>query len=297
MKNFLFKMIKINNNRSFVPVIVYNNVDIHKSKILKDNKGKAGIYLWTHLESGKIYVGSAVDLSKRLKDYFSKSHLERSKTMYINNALLHHGYSAFSLTILEYIDILKLSVEEARKSILEQEQKYIDTLQPEYNILKVAGSSLGYIHLEKTKVKISEALTGNNHPRGMLGKSHSVESIEKISKAQKSIDRTGENHPMFGITGENHHLFGKRHSAESISKMSKAHYGKTLFEETKAKISLVKGKSIYVYSSDKSTLVNTFTSSRKAGEFFSVSKDTIIKYARNGELFQEKWILSYTLKL
>lgn len=90
-------------------VIVYSNADTDKSKILSDNKGKAGIYQWTHKESGKTYIGSAVNISNRLKDYYSKNHLERNKTMYINNALLQHGYDAFSLTILEYVDISTLS--------------------------------------------------------------------------------------------------------------------------------------------------------------------------------------------
>jgi GIY-YIG catalytic domain len=70
-------------------VIVYSNVETDKSKILSENKGKAGIYQWIHIESGKTYIGSAVDLSKRLKDYFSKSHLERTKTRYILQIILH----------------------------------------------------------------------------------------------------------------------------------------------------------------------------------------------------------------
>lgn len=35
--------------------------------------------------------------------------------MYIYNALLHYGYGAFSLSILEYIDISNLSKEDAKK--------------------------------------------------------------------------------------------------------------------------------------------------------------------------------------
>jgi len=83
----------------FVPITIYSDANTGKSKILKDNKGKSGIYKWTHLESGKEYIGSAVDLSKRLRDYFNKSFLNCNKNMYIYNALLLHGYSAFSLTI------------------------------------------------------------------------------------------------------------------------------------------------------------------------------------------------------
>jgi pyridoxine/pyridoxamine 5'-phosphate oxidase len=87
---------------SFVPVVIYNNADIDKLRILKDNKGKSGIYMWTHLESGKRYIGSAFDLSKRLNNYFLKSYLESNKgKSYIYKALLLHGYTAFSLSILE----------------------------------------------------------------------------------------------------------------------------------------------------------------------------------------------------
>jgi hypothetical protein len=94
-----------NNNGSFVPVIIYDNADINKLQIISENSSKAGIYQWTHKKSGKIYVGSAVDLSKRLKNYYIKSYLNRHKSMYIYNAILYHDYSLFSLPILEYIDI------------------------------------------------------------------------------------------------------------------------------------------------------------------------------------------------
>ena len=34
------------------------------------------------------------------------------------------------------------------------------------------------------------------------------------------IDQSGENNPMFGKTGKNHHFYGKKHSEETIKKMS-----------------------------------------------------------------------------
>jgi len=190
----------------FVPVMIYHNAETDKSKILSDNKGKAAIYLWTHI-SGKIYIGSTVDLSKRMSKYYTFSWLNQTDN-YISRALLHHTYSAFSLSILEYIDITGLSKEEARELILEREQYYLDLIflndeSNTYNILKEAGSSLGYIHLAETKAAISEALkgknntnfgkTGDKHP--MYGKSHSAETLAKMSKA-----KTKDSHPMFGKT-------------------------------------------------------------------------------------------------
>jgi len=132
---------------------------------LKDNKGKAGIYQWKHLESGKFYIGSAVDLSNRLRKYYSINYLERNNFMYICNALQSHGYSVFSLSIIEYVDTTNLSKTKSRKLILEREQLYLDNLAPIYNIQNIAaGSSLGQKRSERTKNLMSEAKIGENNP-------------------------------------------------------------------------------------------------------------------------------------
>jgi len=57
---------------------------------------------------------------------------------------LKYQYSQFELHILEFIPIEGLSNPEAKKKILAREQFYLDTLNPTYNICKVAGSSLYY---------------------------------------------------------------------------------------------------------------------------------------------------------
>ena len=79
-----------------------------KPTILNDNKGKTGIYKWTHKQSGKSYIGSAIDLSKRLSNYFNPSYLKRetiTNNSIIYKALLKYGYSCFTLEILEYCPV------------------------------------------------------------------------------------------------------------------------------------------------------------------------------------------------
>jgi hypothetical protein len=56
------------------------------------------------------------------------------------------------------------------------------------------------------------------------------------------------------------------------------------------------GTAIYQYDLDGS-LLNTFTSARKAKLHFKCSKTTILKYARNGNIFKDKWKLSTSLIL
>lgn len=85
--------------------VVYNNPKVEKAKILNENKGKSGIYLWTNKINGKRYVGSALDLRKRLLNYFNSSYLlDRKDIMIIYKALLAHGFENFTLEILEYCE-------------------------------------------------------------------------------------------------------------------------------------------------------------------------------------------------
>lgn len=74
---------------------------------------------------------------------------------------MKYGYSKFSVEILEYCD---------PENLIEREQYYIDLLKPEYNMLKVAGSSRGYRILESTKLKISLAKSGVKLKPGTLVK-------------------------------------------------------------------------------------------------------------------------------
>jgi group I intron endonuclease len=51
--------------------------------------------------------------------------------MLISKAILKHGYSNFALQVLEYCE---------PSEAISREQYYLDIIQPEYNILKKAGS-------------------------------------------------------------------------------------------------------------------------------------------------------------
>ena len=120
-------------------VVTYNNLDTNKNKIIKENKHKSGVYLWTNLVTGKTYVGSSVNLGRRFKGYLTVSHISKPNkaNSLIHKALLKYGYSKFQLEIIEYC-----SPEICRN----REQHFINLLNPEYNILKTAGSSIGFKH-------------------------------------------------------------------------------------------------------------------------------------------------------
>lgn len=140
-----------NKNNIFNPVAIYSNADTMKSEILKDNRNKVGVYCWTNLLNGKFYVGSSVNLGRRFRDYYNYSFLEgeiKKNNSRIYKALIKYGYSNFKLEILEYCE---------PNILIEREQYYFDLLNPEYNILKKAGSLLGFKHSEASKELMSEA--------------------------------------------------------------------------------------------------------------------------------------------
>jgi len=152
---------------------VYLNVKTEKIQILKENAKLSGIYLWVEKESGKKYVGSSQNLEKRFKFYYNINDLKRNTFMIICRALLNHGYSNFSLFILEYCPI---------ENLYEREKHYFDLLEPEYNILKEPGNSFGFKHSDESKTKMREAA---------LGRKFSEETLEKMSIAQKGIPKLG----------------------------------------------------------------------------------------------------------
>lgn len=62
-----------NRNQNFLdtvkivsPIKTYSNAEEMKTEALKNNKGKSGIYRWINIINGNTYVGSAVNLKKRL---------------------------------------------------------------------------------------------------------------------------------------------------------------------------------------------------------------------------------------
>lgn len=167
MINIIYKNIKI------IPCVHYSNADLNKNTIYDENRSKCGIYRWVNNINNKSYVGSSVSLTNRLKNYYSLSCLKNKSKIY--RALLKYGHSNFSLDILEYCE---------PNVIISREQYYIDFLNPEYNILKKAGSNLGFKHSEATKLRMSINKAKEKHP--FYGKKRSEETILRMSINSKT---------------------------------------------------------------------------------------------------------------
>nr|YP_009072319.1 GIY-YIG endonuclease [Sclerotinia borealis]AHX82984.1 GIY-YIG endonuclease [Sclerotinia borealis] len=228
-------------------VKVYGNADNLKLDILLDNQGKSGIYMWKNLQDGQFYIGSARDLRRRLMGYFNINQLARTSNTYISRALLKYGYSTFSLTILEYCDL---------DSLIKREQHYIDTLKPEYNICRTAGSSLGRLHGELAKERVSDSKRGQltGETNSFYGKTHTPDSKQKMSEIAK-----------IRVVSE-----------PSKAKISRAMAGINLSNEHKANISTAQPNSKKLLVLDVRTGKESLFDSVNQGEkFFNFPKDAI----------------------
>ena len=103
----------------------------------------------------------------------------------ICKALLKYGYGGFRLEILEYCPI---------SIVLDREQFYIDKLNPEYNILKIAGSNLGYKHSEASLKLMSDASKSRNESEEVLKFKREIMLDRKLSKDH--LERMAKNNPF-----------------------------------------------------------------------------------------------------
>lgn len=261
-------------DEQFTPAVIYEDASSMEESILKDNAGKAGIYMLTNKLTGDIYVGQSIDLRKRFLNYFNLSYLSRRNELIICRAILKYGYSNFSVTILEYCDKCDLNV---------REQHYFDTLNPDYNIQKIAGgSSKGLILSKETKDKISKALKGVyvGDKAYWYGRTMSA-----VTKEIMSSKRKGELNP----------LYGKSHSEESKELMRQKALGRKYSEETKLLMSSKRGNPVNIYekcTSEGFKLIGSFVSARRVGKFLGISGSTILTYMKSGTVFKDRYKFS-----
>ena len=93
-KNLICSYSTLSNNKiiNSDPIKIYEDPFSIKQTIIKENKGKSGIYMWTNKLTKDIYVGQSKDLSKRFIKYFSFSYLKSRDVLIISRELIKYGY-------------------------------------------------------------------------------------------------------------------------------------------------------------------------------------------------------------
>lgn len=192
------------------------------------------IYIIRCYKSIKVYIGSAVNFEDRKNCHL---HLLRNNKHQakLQNAFNKYGKENFIFEILEFV--------EDKSKLIEREQYYLDTLvfaakkdnrfdELSYNICRKAGSRLGVLHSEQSKLQMSfnkkEHLTEEHKHNISIG-------INASEKYKNSIVKRGANISKA--------LMGHFVSEQSKEKNRIAHLNKRVSTETKQKQSVASKKS------------------------------------------------------
>lgn len=159
---------------------------------------KSGVYKILNNVNNKFYIGSATNLVKRKENHRNTLLKNKHVNILLQRALCKYGVSSFDFIILEFCDTEKL---------IEREQYYIDTLNPEYNICRIAGNTLGAKHSVETRKKMSEsgkkkiftALHKENISKSLKGSRHPY--MKEYAKLGMYANH-GEDHGMAILTLE-----------------------------------------------------------------------------------------------
>lgn len=122
----------------------------------KDDIPKAsGIYAITHVESGKMYIGSAVNIHRRRSVHFANLRAGSH-----HSAKLQHAWNKYGEMCFEFKPLLVCD----KKDLIFYEQRLIDgydVANTGYNVCKTAGSCIGVKQTQEDKEKKSAAMKGN----------------------------------------------------------------------------------------------------------------------------------------
>jgi len=183
-------------------IMFFENVLVDKRNIYKELKTKSGVYLFINNITGKLYVGSSIVLSRRMASHFYHANSKKETNIILYRAMRKYKLENFSLAILEFCnsDIIICS---------DLEKKWIDFYKPDYNVLKIPGSTSGFRHSIDTINKLKELFKKENHPK--FGSKNSIETNLAISEGIKEFYRKHDHHAkgkkgilsaQYGLGGE-----------------------------------------------------------------------------------------------
>lgn len=204
---------------------------------------KAGVYIFTNKSNGHCYVGSSTQLADRLlKNYLGDSLKNRKIDLALKELKLESFF--LDVYVLPENMINSVSIEKIRILVLFLEQYYILLFNPDYNVLKVAGSSAGRVFSEDSLIKMrkaasNRALFGENNP--MYGKTHNNETREIMAIRKKGhlFSEQAKANISAKLSGNNHPLFGTTRSEQDKLKMSLSQSSKIGLEVTDLQTNIV----------------------------------------------------------
>jgi predicted GIY-YIG superfamily endonuclease len=85
-------------------VMFFENVKESKKNIYSSLRGKSGVYMLINNITKDLYVGSSINLSKRMTSHFYHANSDKATKIVITRAMRKYKLENFSLGILEFCD-------------------------------------------------------------------------------------------------------------------------------------------------------------------------------------------------
>ena len=163
------------------------------------------IYKFTHIESGRSYIGQTTqDPNRRRMEHISRSKTQNSKTFHFHNALKKYGIESFTFEIITSANSL-----DELNQLEEHHCVKFDTIDNGFNVRKPGGNKL-----------------------------HHASSIEKMKNSQKIAFEKRKNEGTNTFTHKDGcGMTGKSHNQSTKEKMHNSALGRTMSDDIKKKIS------------------------------------------------------------
>jgi len=95
------------------PDTLLSKIFLDKIGTVRNEKNKAGVYIWTYVATGSMYVGSSCSIARRLSGYFKGTHASVGRFIPL---LRKEGLNTFTLDVIvlneEYYEGLELCLEQ-----------------------------------------------------------------------------------------------------------------------------------------------------------------------------------------
>lgn len=128
-----------------------------------------GVYCIRNIFNDKMYIGSSVDIKKRIKRHTTTLNNGSHHSIILQRAWDKYGPESFEFVILKITE-----------NTTYEEQLYIDFIKPDYNVSKSSTAPmLGRKHSKETKKKFSSIKRPKGKGHYMYGKTRPKESIRK----------------------------------------------------------------------------------------------------------------------
>lgn len=247
-------------------------------KEIKQDLKKSGIYCIINIESGKRYIGSSLNVYQRLLCHRSLLRNQKHENRKLQSAWNKHKEELFDYYILEFCD---------KENLINREQFYIDTLNPEYNlILKVERVEMS---------QESKKLMSESRKRGIINGTVTFKTKKlykydldgnficeysdfKSATEDCKLSTSQITRVLTGQYKRSRNFMWRREFSEKIEPFKKSYHDMSIL-----------GKKVELMNIETNEIDYKFKSIAECARFFNVFTPVIFESIRKNRIFKKKY--------